>query len=229
MFGDTIAYRRVDDVLAEMRKNYREKNVRVFNFEDDNIAVNRQWFKTFLAAVAADETLGDIEMTAMNGIGYNLLDTDVLTSMRRAGFRRINLSYVTHDPVLRRRYHRPGRNRNLARVIAAARRLGFFITVYVIIGLPGQSAAEIKAGIDYLLDLGVLVGPSVFYIPPGSRLYDHLQLPPETVENWNLYRSSAFAVETERLTRADLVALFIYTRQRNMENRRRGRFNRGDC
>ena len=40
----------------------------------------------------------------------------------------------------------------------------------------------------------VLVGPSVFYISPGRRLYDRFDLPPEVDEDWNLYRSTVFAV-----------------------------------
>ena len=220
MFGDTIEYRRVEDVLTEIRVNYVEKNTRVFNFEDDNIAVNRQWFVALLEAVIADSTLQDIELTAMNGIGYTHLDGPLLALMRKAGFRQLNLSYVTHDSSLRRRYGRPNRNSDLARVIADAREQNLFITVYVIIGLPEQTYSEIKASIDYLLDLGVLVGPSVFYIPPGSRLYNRLDLPPVIAENWNLYRSSAFAVETAHLSRSDLVALFTYTRHRNLENKK---------
>ena len=220
MFGDRIDYRRVEDVLTEMRINYMRKNVHVFNFEDDNIAVNKRWFTALLEAICADRTLQEIELTAMNGIGYTHLDAPLLELMRKAGFRQLNLSYVTHDSGLRRRYHRPVQRRDIAQVIAMAQQFGFFITVYVIIGLPDQTYAEIKASIDYLLDLGVLVGPSVFYIPPGSALYNRLRLPAEIVGNWNLYRSSAFAVETRHLSRADLVELFAYTRRRNLENKK---------
>jgi len=219
MFGDRIAYRRIEDILWEMRVNYVEKNVRVFNFEDDNITVNRQWFTAFLEAVRDDRTLEEFELTAMNGIGYTHLDAPLMGLMRKTGFKRLNLSYVTHDGRLRERYHRPDEHGSLTQVITEAKKLGFFVTVYVIIGLPDQTYGEIRESIDHLLDLGVLVGPSVFYIPPGSALYGRLNLPPKISGNWNLYRSSAFAVETEHLSRENLVELFAYTRQRNLEKR----------
>ena len=220
MFGSKIEYRTVVDVLREMRANYRLKDVRLFNFEDDNIAVNKLWFKQLLEAVCADDTLKGIELTAMNGITYAHLDESVLALMKRAGFKRLNLSYVTHDKGLRNTYHRPGSDDDhLAGLVAAAKKCGLMVTVYVIIGLPGQTYAEIKTGIDYLLGLKVLVGPSVFYIPPGSALYDRLELEPAISANWNLYRSSAFAVETKLLTRAQLVELFVYARRRNLENK----------
>ena len=102
-----------------------------------------------------------------------------------------------------------------------ARRLGLFVTIYIIIGLPDQSYHEIRQSIDYLLSLGVLVGPSVFYLPPGSPLFKTLSVPEAVRNNWNLYRSSAFAVETAHLTRSDLIELFAYTRRRNLENKNR--------
>jgi len=219
MFGEGIQYRRMEDVVAEMRVGALHRNARIFNFEDDNIAVNKQWFKGLLEAICDAPFLDGVELTAMNGIGYTHLDKPVLALMHRAGFRQLNLSYVTHDDNLRRNHGRPHHRAELERTIAAAKAVGMFITVYLIVGLPDQSYEEIKTSIDFLLDLGVLVGPSIFYIPPGSDLYSRLDLSPEIADNWNLYRSSAFAVETERLSRADLVELFVYTRRRNLENK----------
>lgn len=219
MFGRRMDYRKVEDVLGEMHWNYKQKNVRIFNFEDDNLSFDKIWFTRFLKAVIKDPILKGIELTAMNGICYPTLDAALLALMYQAGFRRINLAFVTRDIGLQQSYHRPRHHPDFDNIIETARRLGFFVTVYVIIGLPGQTYKEVKESIDYLLGLGVLVGPSVFYIPPGSALFDRLDVPPEILSNWNLYRSSAFALETDLLSRADLVELFAYARRRNLENR----------
>ncbi|OPZ66965.1 MAG: hypothetical protein BWY83_02739 [bacterium ADurb.Bin478] len=94
----------------------------------------------------------------------------------------------------------------------------------MIIGLPEQTYSEIKESIDYLLSLGVLVGPSVFYIPPASALYRRLPLTDAMRNQWSLYRSSAFAVETEHVTREQLVELFAYCRRRNLEQRENAKY-----
>jgi radical SAM superfamily enzyme YgiQ (UPF0313 family) len=164
----------------------------------------------------------DIELTAMNGLCWNTLDEEVLAAMKRAGFRELNLALVTRSQVLKRRHRRPDSidsSDKFDRLIATARKLDFFITVYVIIGLPGQTYAEVKESVDFLLGLDVLVGPSVFYLAPGSRLYEKMDLPPAVKDDWNLYRSSAFAVETADLNRARLLELFSYVRQKNLEKR----------
>jgi radical SAM superfamily enzyme YgiQ (UPF0313 family) len=138
--------------------------------------------------------------------------------MRRAGFKSLNLSYVTNDEEIRRQYHRPARH-EFAEIVRHAQQAGMFITAYVIIGLPEQTYDEIKAGIDYLLDLGVLVGPSVFYIPPASPLFDRLSVKDTIRQNWRMYRSSAFAVETAYLSREQLLDLFQYAREKNIQAR----------
>lgn len=221
MFGRRIEYRDVDDVLEEMRQNYLEKNIRIFNFEDDNLSFNKKWFTHFLQSVIADSKMRDIEITALNGMCYPTLNDDLLELMTAAGFRQLHLSFVTQDEALRYDLKRPNPKSDLEHIVQKGQNLGFFITVYVIIGLPGQTYDEVKKSIDYLLDLNVLVGPSVFYIPAASELYDKLDVSNDVRENWNLYRSSAFAVETELLSRSQLVELFSYTREQNLLRKKR--------
>ncbi len=218
MFGKAISYRTIDSVLEEMHWNFLHKQVRVFNFEDDNLAWNREWFLQFLHEVQHDPHLRPIELTAMNGLCHAVLDEELLLQMKAAGFKELNLSFVTQDGALQKQHLRP-RQGDFDELVRAARKLGFFITVYVIIGLPDQTYDEVKESIDYLLGLNVLVGPSVFYIPPASRLYEQLDIAEALRRQWSLYRSSAFAVETEHLTRSQLIALFAYARQNNLARR----------
>ncbi len=215
MFGRRLVCRSVDHVLEEMHL-LRARGVRIINFEDDNLTLRRSWFKALLLAILAAPQLAGIELTAMNGLCYPTLDGEILELMAAAGFKRLNLSFVTRDPELRKAYHRPRSGEPLEAVVGRARQLGLQVTVYIIIGLPGQTFDEIKSSIDHLLDLDVLVGPSIFYLPPGTPLYDHLELDATTRADWNLYRSTAFAVESTLLPRARLVELFTYVRQENL-------------
>jgi len=223
VFGRKINYRDITHVLKEMRWNYHNKNVRIFNFEDDNLTFNRKWFLEFLKAIIQDFSLKNIELTAMNGICYPTLDKEVLIKMKQAGFKRLNLSYVTKSIPLRDNLNRPKSCSDdqirFEKIIKHAQQIGFLVTVYIIIGLPNQAYHEIKESINYLLNLGVLVGPSVFYLPPGSKMIEKMKIKSEIINNWNLYRSSAFAVETENLSREQLIELFCYTREVNLKHK----------
>jgi len=221
MFGRKIAYRDPDAVAREMLESRLLRQASIFNFEDDNLTFDRSWFCAFLKILAQTPGLQGIELTAMNGLCHATLDAELLVRMKACGFQRLNLSLVTRDPMLQRRYRRPGDESHLDTLIRQARRLGFHITVYLIMGLPDQTLGEIRDTLDYLFDRKVLVGPSVFYLPPGSPLYARLSLPERLKENWDLYRSSAFAMETAHLTRKDLVGLFNEVRARNLALRPR--------
>jgi anaerobic magnesium-protoporphyrin IX monomethyl ester cyclase len=220
LFGRRMAYRSVDGVLAEMHEAALKRGVRVFNFEDDNLSHDREWFMAFLAAVSGEAMFRDAELTAMNGLCASNLDAEVLAAMRRAGFKRLNLSLVTQDVKLRDFFHRPHQSEEFKGLVRKAQSLGFQVTVYIILGLPGQTPEEVRDSVDGLLDLGALVGPSVYYPAPGSRLYDELHVPRKVKDDWDSHRSSAFAVETEHFTRAELVELFLYVRQENLKRKR---------
>ncbi len=229
MFGRQIEYRRPESLIEEMRWNYSRRGVRVFNFEDDNISFDRGWFLDFLNVVAGDSLLKDVELTAMNGVCYPTLDPGVLEAMKRAGFRRLNLSFVSRSPELRNGHGRPLDSRDFDGLVREAQSLGFLVTVYVILGLPGQTYDEAKDTIAYLLGLGVLVGPSVYYLSPGSLLFEKAEVSAEVKGNWNFYRSSAFAGETRLLSRAQLLELFLYARERNLNSRRACDNREGGC
>jgi radical SAM superfamily enzyme YgiQ (UPF0313 family) len=224
MFGRKINYRSTNTVIKEMVFNYENRNVRIFNFEDDNLTFNKKWFKSFLTEIIKEQTLNHIELTAMNGICYPTLDEEMLVLMKQAGFKQLNLSFVTKDGNLRSKHNRPQKDKtedkHFEKIVKMANELDFFITVYLIMGLPNQTYEEIKESVNYLLDLSVLVGPSIFYLPPGSQLFAQLNIPENIKNNWNYYRSSAFAIETEHLNREQLVELFCYSREMNMKNRK---------
>ncbi|MBN1996803.1 B12-binding domain-containing radical SAM protein [candidate division KSB1 bacterium] len=223
MYKDSIEYRTVDSVLSEILINYR-RGVRIFNFEDDNLSYRTDWFDALLSAIIDTAELTDIELTAMNGICYWTLNELLVKKMARAGFKSLNLSYITHSSFLRANLHRPRDSKKLEKIIKVAQQKGLFITVYYILGLPEQEYREIKETIDYLFSLDVLVAPSVFYVPAGSPMYEKLSC--ENIKsNWDFYRSSVFAVETKKLSRQQLIELFIYTREKNLHRRDSGEIN----
>jgi len=220
MFGRKMEYREPHRVLSEMQWCYENKNTRIFNFEDDNLSFHHTWFEQLLDLIRSDRTLKDIELSAMNGLCISSLNPPLLEKMADAGCRYLNLSLVTQDQNLRENLERP-RYSDLENVVETAQKLGLVVTVHIILGLPGQTYDEIKGSIDYLHDLGVLVGPSVFYIPPASEIYQKLTISSSLLSKWMLYRSSAFAIETEQLTRDQLIELFVYARQKYLIEKER--------
>jgi len=221
VFGHQPDYRPVNSVIEEMRFLFRQRQVEIFNFEDDNLSLDRDWFEEFLKAVIGDEDLRGTEILAMNGLNYETLDERILSLMKQAGFRKLDLPLVSGRPEIRKSLKRPEKKGSdfFWEIIRLARRLGFAITVYLIIGLPGQTEEEIRETAQKLWEEGVVATPSIFYLAPGSELYKTLAVPEEIRSDWDMYRSTAFAIETENLSREKLINLFLYFREKNLARR----------
>ena len=67
---------------------------------------------------------------------------------------------------------------------------------YFILGLPGQSSAEINETISFLKRIDIKVFPSVYY-----NIFS-------PIEEWKMQRSSAFYNESEHLTRDQNIRSF---------------------
>jgi len=66
--------------------------------------------------------------------------------------------------------------------------------------------------IFYLMARETFLGPSIFYPSPGSRIFDDLASQPSFNPDYMLLRSSAFPVETQQVSRLDIVTLLRLAR-----------------
>ena len=141
--------------------------IRAIDFEDDMLNLDIAFFRNVLEMVKGR----GITLSAMNGLYGQTLDIDTLTKMRDAGFSRLNFSLVDTShavhAVQRRAY--PA---NFLRILDWLEASDFLVEAHFIIGLPGQSPAEIIDTLVFLMSKRVLPGPSIYYPAPGSPLFD---------------------------------------------------------
>ncbi len=167
VFGRGYRQRQVDSIIEEM-KAYYQNGVRFFDFEDDNLTLNKGFIIELCSKIEEAFKPYKPALTAMNGVSYWHLDHDTLNAMKDAGFIGLNLSLVSRD-----------RNSDLLRPMDIekfkdttwlAYEMGFDVTGYYILGLPGQSVEQMINSLELLASLPVTVGASPFYLLPGSRL-----------------------------------------------------------
>jgi radical SAM superfamily enzyme YgiQ (UPF0313 family) len=190
--------RSVESVLAEVSECEGQFGVTMINFEDDNIFADRVRAAAILEGlVSMNEKSGArLDFTAMNGVSLEKIDEDIVGLMSRAGFRELNLSLMSHSADLQKKHARPFDSKGFARIAAAGRALGMNVRAYFILGLPGQTADEVRDTINFLKRLDVKLFPSVYYNVFSPK------------QEWKMQRSSAFYNETDELSRDDLVRLF---------------------
>jgi radical SAM superfamily enzyme YgiQ (UPF0313 family) len=208
-FGEGFRIRHLEDVAAEIERRY-EEGYRVFDFEDDNLSYNREYFKKLLKKLITLFPGGNIHLTAMNGISYMSLDPEILGLMKRAGFISLNLSLVSSNEMTLKKFKRPHTMSKFIEIVKGANKLGFDMVAYQILGLPNETLDDISETIILLARQPVLLGVSIFYLTPGSPIA--CEFPEMTPDDILKSRSTALAIETKNFTRDDLYTLFITAR-----------------
>ena len=208
-FGHHYRKRPADHILAEMQERYRE-GYRVFDFEDDNFTFNKQETLDLCRKILKAFPTHDVQLLAMNGICYWMLDSELLTEMRRAGFSHLNISLVSTNSALLKTVQRPNDLEKYRAVIKKAAVLGFKIVAYQILGLPGETVPSMIQTLQFNAKLPVLLGASPFYLIPSSPIAQGFDRPAE--DDILKARLTAMAIENHAFSRSDIYTLFVTTR-----------------
>jgi radical SAM superfamily enzyme YgiQ (UPF0313 family) len=208
-FGESFQRRSPQDVLSEIRQRYRE-GYRVLDFEDDNLTFHKEHFKQVLETVIMEFPPGELQLTAMNGLSYLSIDAEILSLMKRAGFKGLNISLVTSNAPALSRLRRPHTLKKYLEVVNQAHALGLDIVSYQILGLPYETLDDMVNTMALMATLPVLIGASIFYLTPGCPIA--LEFPRMTETDVFKSRSTAMAIETDHFCRDDLYTLFITAR-----------------
>jgi len=208
-FQEGFRQRRPAEVMREMEKRYAA-GYRAFDFEDDNLSFHKGNFKELLGLISQRWPSGEIRCTAMNGISYLSLDEEILSLMKQAGFRDLNLSLVSAEERSLAKAKRPHTIRKFMEIIEQAHSLGFRIVAYQIVGLPYETLEMMVNTMVSLTRLPLLLGVSIFYLTPGSPMAGKLVIPND-IDPFKA-RSTAMAIETDEFCRGDLYTLFITAR-----------------
>ena len=157
-------------VLEEIKQRYDE-GIRVFDFEDDSLCFDRDHFKQLCRLLARElPPEKGVEFLAMNGISYFDLDKEALQLMRLAGFSRLNLSLVSANASVCKSMQRRHDLGHFTTVVREAFTLGFAVTTYFILGLPGEELDSMMDTISFAAHLPVFLGASPFYHVPGAAI-----------------------------------------------------------
>jgi len=215
IMGRAFRARSPEAVIREMLECRTRLGTRLFDIEDDNFTFDRDRAKRLMRGIIEGFGEEKPELRAMNGISFASLDGELLQLMKQAGFRTVNLSFVSTFPSTIAGTLRPEGGIGFERILEETERSGLEAVVYAILGMPDQSIEEMVDTLIYLMGKRVLIGPSVYYPSPGTPLFQRCQergiLPPHSCQ----WRSAALPIQTEAFDRLDLSTLLRLARTIN--------------
>jgi anaerobic magnesium-protoporphyrin IX monomethyl ester cyclase len=220
LMGEQLRVRSIDAILEEIRACITQHTIRIFDIEDDNFTWDKTRAMHILEALRDEYGDAGISLTAMNGMSLLSLDHDLLEAMRRAGFLHLDLALGSAAPKKNRQLGREAHSPATNAMLKDASSQGFAVTTYILLGVPGHSIEDMFTSIACLAAQPTMIGPSIFYPSPGTKLYDALEHDVlRQAGNEILLRSSAFSVETTEFSRLDIITLLRFVRWINFIKR----------
>ena len=205
-----------ESVFMQFEEFTRLWNTSNFAFYDDALLYKKdELFIPFLEKVV--ETGKEINFYLPNAVHVNYLDFETARLMKKAGFREIRLGFESSSLSFHEKNDRKVSLSSFENVIRTLIAGGFSnkeIIVYLLAGLPGQEAGEVRASIEYLKKFGVRISLSEFSPVPGSGLWEEsVKKSIFPIEEEPLFQNnSIFPLQWEKFTKSDMTELKIFSR-----------------
>ena len=163
-----------DRVVEEIEFWYKKHGIVNFSFYDDALLIRPEEMFIPLAKELGRRGL-PCRFHCPNGLHLREVTEEIAGLMFRAGFQTIRFGFETSDSA---RQHNTGgkvKNRDLETAITCLKRAGYRgqdIGVYLLCGLPGQEAAEVRDSIDYVSAHGARPVIAEYSPIPGTALWN---------------------------------------------------------
>ena len=167
-WGRGIRFRSAESVIRELGRLQRELGLLHFSIRDDTFTANRQ------RAIEICRRIIDARLhilwTCQSRV--STVDEELLAWMKRAGCESIQFGVESGSPRILQRLGKHIRPDQVRSAIAAARRVGLLVSVYLIVGVPGEAEADIVATEKLLAEVRPhdgQVSPLAYF--PGTALF----------------------------------------------------------
>ena len=197
-------------VVEEMKLCVDRYGITHFDFEDDNLTLDRERALILARLIARTFGVRTLSVDAFNGFATRGLDEELLEALHQAGIDTLHLAPLTSDAVSIAAMNRESGIEDFLRVARLAVQTGLAVTAYLMVGYPGQTVREIMTTLNLLLSEQVRVTPSIFYPAAGSAVQRELlpHLDAADSAEWALTRSSCFPIVPGGLSRPMLRTLY---------------------
>ncbi|MBT3926436.1 MAG: B12-binding domain-containing radical SAM protein [Rhodospirillaceae bacterium] len=162
-------------VQAHIRHLIDNYNIDYIHFEDDNFTHDIPRFEKLLDALIDMEKI--IPWDTPNGVRADSWTLERIERTKKSGCQHLCIAIESSvqrviDEVVKKKLDLS----KVEPVMAACQKVGLPLSAFFVLGLPGETAAEIKANVDYAIDkyrrYGVYPTFSMANPLPGTELYD---------------------------------------------------------
>jgi len=167
--GRRIRYRSAKLVGDELEYFYR-RGIRSFQFGDDNFLGHRGRIKDLLLEIEARK-LDKAVLRCGQGIRADLINEDILTLMKRAGFKQLGIGVESGSDRIMKIICKHLTVEQVDRAVELACKMGFDVTLLFVYGTPGETLEDVQKSIDLAKKHPVMKAFFFNLVPfPGTEL-----------------------------------------------------------
>jgi len=173
IWGKKYRPRSVDNIIREIKQIVNAYQIEELHFEDDNLTFDKERARDLFTAIKQE--IPDLRWGAPNGIALWTLDETLIKLMAESGCRFVTLAIESgNQRVLKEVIKKPVKLERIKHIISMMKKNRIRADGMFVIGLPGETIAEIEETIDFALKLDL---PDIsFFIAtpyPATELYDN--------------------------------------------------------
>lgn len=164
--------RSAENVWQEMRGIIERYNVSHFEFEDDNLTLIKQRCLDLFGKMADWNHSNEQQITFItpNGVRIDTLDQEILLLMKRAGCKKISLGMEHGDQEMLRLMNKKLNLDKVEEVVYLCKKIGITMTIFLIVGFPGETVERWKKGIEFAKKLKKIDKDIRFYLNIAQAL-----------------------------------------------------------
>lgn len=170
VFQRKVRFRSAENVLAEIDELNGKFGVRQLDILDDNFLQNEQRVAAILEEIIRRKY--NFAINLQTGIRTEMLDDEMLRLLKRAGVFKLAFGIESGDSELLRIHNKSLDLARVETVINKAKRLGFIVYGFFIIGLLGETEQGFQKTLAFARKLDLDVANFCLALPfPGTELY----------------------------------------------------------
>ncbi len=171
-------YQRDPAKVLEEIDSYHRRGIKNIAFYDDALLYKNHYIKAILKEIIK-RNYGFV-FQASNGLHAAYIDEETAALMKRSGFTDIRVSLETTDYSMQKSTGGKVDNDIFKKAVENLKKAGFKgseIGVYILAGLPGQTAGSVMNDVAYVEKLGIKIKPAIYSPIPGT--VDFMRIKPE--------------------------------------------------
>ncbi|UCB56953.1 MAG: radical SAM protein [Candidatus Omnitrophota bacterium] len=160
----------VDEMEYWYKKGYRE-----FDLQEDNPTFNKA--RAFeLCDEIERRRLRDLVIMCGNGVRADRVDRKLLTRMKEVGFKRLAFGVEAGNNKVLASLKKGEKIEAIKEAIQTACELGFFVSIFFVVGSPSETVKDVEDSIDIALSYAVSNVSFYNLIPfPGTELFNWVE------------------------------------------------------